>query len=528
MEDDKKKRKKKKKRLLSPVVVVEPAKKRKREEKVAPPPPSEAKDTEEEEEEEEATKTVVEGSGVSRLSVGDAVYRSGTLDSDVRARKVFAALLEPVSVADFYATYFEQRALVLRGRSPKHVDGWISERDVWVALEAHELEHGVDVDVTRFEDGKRSNVGTGRCEASVARLEFETGASLRLRTPQERVRSVHALCEALEDEFGATVSANAYLTPPHAQGFAPHFDDVDAFVLQVEGDKRWKVFAPTTKDRALPRVSSEDFGAIAEGYDLVFDGVLSRGDMLYMPRGFAHEARCSESRSLHLTVSTHRENCWADFIERVLGTALNRAAAEDPALRASLPRDCFHLFGVQHRDDDDGETADDGDGDETADDDDLVAAVVIDPELPRGQMERAKRRARFRATLAKLLDGVLARVDPDDAADDMAARFVAERQPPSRSRKKVPISATTLLHPAGRRLARLVVDGDKALVYHACENSTAHRKQPVACLEFDLDDGPAIERLLDAHPARPVVVHSLPLPDLDDRHGFWPTASGHV
>ncbi len=27
--------------------------------------------------------------------------------------------------------------------------------------------------------------------------------------------------------------ANAYLTPPGSQGFAPHWDDIDALVLQV-------------------------------------------------------------------------------------------------------------------------------------------------------------------------------------------------------------------------------------------------------------------------------------------------------
>ena len=35
-----------------------------------------------------------------------------------------------------------------------------------------------------------------------------------------------------------------YLTPAGTQGFAPHYDDIEAFVLQLEGQKHWKVYNP--------------------------------------------------------------------------------------------------------------------------------------------------------------------------------------------------------------------------------------------------------------------------------------------
>ena len=50
--------------------------------------------------------------------------------------------------------------------------------------------------------------------------------------------SVPQVLAGLEGYFRAVIGCNAYLTPPGSQGFAPHSDDIDAFVLQMEGSKR--------------------------------------------------------------------------------------------------------------------------------------------------------------------------------------------------------------------------------------------------------------------------------------------------
>jgi ribosomal protein L16 Arg81 hydroxylase len=45
----------------------------------------------------------------------------------------------------------------------------------------------------------------------------------------------------------------------HSQGFAPHYDNVDMFILQLEGYKQWRVYAPMNKLETLPRSSSRDY-----------------------------------------------------------------------------------------------------------------------------------------------------------------------------------------------------------------------------------------------------------------------------
>jgi lysine-specific demethylase/histidyl-hydroxylase NO66 len=74
------------------------------------------------------------------------------------------------------------------------------------------------------------------------------------------------------------VGANVYLTPPGTQGFAPHFDDVDAFLLQLEGKKQWRLYKPKNEDR-LARVSSRNFTQEEIGQPCL-ETTLNAGDML--------------------------------------------------------------------------------------------------------------------------------------------------------------------------------------------------------------------------------------------------------
>lgn len=67
---------------------------------------------------------------------------------------------------------------------------------------------------------------------------FRQGCSLRMPCPQKFSDPLHRLLSALEEEFGCMVGSNVYLTPPRSQGFAPHWDDIEAFLLQVRGGVR--------------------------------------------------------------------------------------------------------------------------------------------------------------------------------------------------------------------------------------------------------------------------------------------------
>ena len=158
------------------------------------------------------------------------------------------------------------------------------------------------------------------------------------------VRSLHRLHPPLERfaheiarELGHPVRINAFVTPPHATGVDLHFDVHDVLVLQIAGDKRWRLRTPAVRD-PLPCHAWFDASAarreqwLREGRDLP-DVVLRAGDALYLPRGTFHAPSTGEHRSVHLTVAV------STVTRHDLLSALVEAAAQDPSLREAVRLD---------------------------------------------------------------------------------------------------------------------------------------------------------------------------------------------
>ncbi len=137
----------------------------------------------------------------------------------------------------------------------------------------------------------------------------------------------------LADELGHPVQINAYITPPQNQGFAPHHDVHDVFVLQVSGRKHWIVHPPVVEDPLDNQPFNGLKAQIAEqvGEEPSIDTALEPGDALYLPRGTIHSAQALGETSIHLTVGVH------PLTRYQLVRFLLDAVQDEPALRASLP-----------------------------------------------------------------------------------------------------------------------------------------------------------------------------------------------
>jgi lysine-specific demethylase/histidyl-hydroxylase NO66 len=131
--------------------------------------------------------------------------------------------------------------------------------------------------------------------ARVAHL-FEDGATIVLQGLHRWSEPVTRFCRDLELELGHPCQANAYITPPGAQGLPLHEDPHDVFVLQAFGRKRWDVH-----------------GAPAENERAPLDVEIVPGDTIYMPTGTPHAASTQDVLSGHLTIGVH-VTPWRDVL----------------------------------------------------------------------------------------------------------------------------------------------------------------------------------------------------------------------
>jgi lysine-specific demethylase/histidyl-hydroxylase NO66 len=158
--------------------------------------------------------------------------------------------------------------------------------------------------------------------------EFEAGATIVLQALHRQWPPVTELCRDLELTLTHPVQANAYVTPPTAQGFAVHHDTHDVFVLQTHGRKRWRVYRPIVELAGPDQPWKTSRGDPGEP---VLDAALAPGDALYLPRGFPHEAEAQDDVSIHVTVGI-LAHTWLDLWRHVL-----RRASDHRPFREALP-----------------------------------------------------------------------------------------------------------------------------------------------------------------------------------------------
>jgi len=157
----------------------------------------------------------------------------------------------------------------------------------------------------------------------------DQGATLVIAQFHEIHAPLMRFCRGLEQVFLHGAQANVYLTPPGAQGFRVHYDTHDVLVLQVEGEKRWRIFPGQPVPRPTRRTPWP--GNIEpEGEPEVI--TLRPGDTLYVPRGVMHDAAAQDGLSLHITIGLLDPS-----FATVLRLAVDLLEETEPALREAFP-----------------------------------------------------------------------------------------------------------------------------------------------------------------------------------------------
>lgn len=184
--------------------------------------------------------------------------------------------------------------------------------------------------------GVGAGIGDQLSEDRILR-EFASGATLVLQALHRTWAPIQEFAADLSDDLGHPVQVNAYVTPPQSQGFSDHYDVHDVFVLQIAGEKQWRIREPVLEAplRDQPwerRRAAVEQAATAEP---LLEETLRPGDCLYLPRGYLHAATALGGTSIHLTIGVH---AWTrrHLVDTLLARVTDRLA-DDVEARRSLP-----------------------------------------------------------------------------------------------------------------------------------------------------------------------------------------------
>ena len=511
----------------------------------------------------------------------------GDITTKHRAKVLLTSIINPSAVtsSEFYEDYWGKKPLLAAfdesceddessatlesyRRHVTRLDGFLNRQIIDEMIRKNKLRYGCDLNITQYTDsmgnGKRHRItldpppkkkksrtaGDEDLEYVVANPNDvwsnvdSSHCTVRLLRPHEHNENIHAMLSLLESEFGCMVGSNAYLTPLHSQGFAPHYDDVDVFILQLEGYKRWRVYAPFNKAETLPRASSRDYTEkeVEEMGEEEVDMVLGPGDVLYLPRGWIHQAETvarpshmpktrgvKDDHSLHLTISAMQNWSWADFLELLIPEALEGAAASDKStsLRDGLPVNFLSYMGTMHSLEEEDESdlpeglkqamgaqkANDDITTGTDENDDSTENSIRDDAIAEmlGKQKTRELQNAFKDEAKKRIMRVCkqAMTMLDDACDQIGIRFLSDRLPPALLKPEAALTkdsrSTSLQHDVTKKIwpntlcrlarpniARLVIEDSKAVIYHCLDNSLVFHENPLSPMEFEVDDGAPI------------------------------------
>jgi lysine-specific demethylase/histidyl-hydroxylase NO66 len=232
--------------------------------------------------------------------------------------------VDPVGADEFLEEYWERTPLAIARDEVGRYDDLLSEADVDQVVCSGGLRYPGFRLVKAGEQLRardyttdipwRPTPFTGTADVERVLAEWERGATIVLQGLHLTRPELGAFCRSLEETLGHPAQANAYYTPRSAQGLPVHHDTHDVFVLQVAGEKRWLVYEPAFELPLKDQRYKAELGAPGEA---VHDLVLRPGDMLYLPRGWLHEALTSDTDSLHLTIGVNVAT-WLDAFKAAL------------------------------------------------------------------------------------------------------------------------------------------------------------------------------------------------------------------
>ncbi|SFK15771.1 cupin domain-containing protein [Falsiroseomonas stagni] len=255
-----------------------------------------------------------------------------------------AALLAPVTPEKFFAEHHDKAPLHVRGNPGKfaQVLSWrqinrlLDMSHIWTSTSLKLVLDSQAISAEQFcsRATSRDNAAVMQPDAKLVQGWIAKGASVVMNDVDSLTPGLAGISAALEGAGLGKAQANVYISWQSHKAFHTHYDTHDVWAVQVEGEKSWNIW----EGRAEYPIPHPAFRGQPQSHHDQARGKLrgtvhmKPGDLLYLPRGWYHDALAEAPSSVHVAYGVHAP----------LGMDLMNMLAErvlyDAEFRKPLPR----------------------------------------------------------------------------------------------------------------------------------------------------------------------------------------------
>ena len=255
-----------------------------------------------------------------------------------------ADLLAPMDEAEFFDEWHDKKPLHVPAEDPEKFAGvmsWdiltdcLNMTAVWSARSLAMVLDKVPQPPERY---CRQAVGRDgqpgwQPDADKVKALLRQGASLVANDLDTLHPGMAAAAKALEEALGGKAQSNLYCSWAAHQAFDTHYDTHEVFALHAAGEKVWRVY----ENRVDHPIAHPAFKHVPQEVHhrqkgrAIMEVRLRPGDLLYIPRGYYHDALADSEGTLHISFGvTH-------VIGMDLLSLLLDHAVADPLFRQNFP-----------------------------------------------------------------------------------------------------------------------------------------------------------------------------------------------
>lgn len=253
-------------------------------------------------------------------------------------------ILAPIGEAEFFRDWHDKRPLHVPAKNPDKFAGvmsWDILNDslnmtaIWGARSLAMILDNKPQPPERYcRQAVDRNAQQGwQPDADKVKALLRAGASLVANDLDTLHPGMALAATALEKALGGKAQSNVYCSWAAHQAFDSHYDTHEVFAFHVAGEKVWRVYENRI-DLPIAHPAFKNLSQEIHDHQkgrVIMEVRLKPGDLLYIPRGYYHDALADSEGTLHITFGiTH-------VIGMDLLNLLLDHAVADPLFRQNFP-----------------------------------------------------------------------------------------------------------------------------------------------------------------------------------------------